>query len=317
GTLATLAHNPPEEATVTPGGPIERSRGELLLRGTLAALHTEAHALSHEIERIAALHAQTAAKNRELASARHALEADRLHLAELTARRLELTRRLRPEAPGGDARIAALGREANDVGDLIKRADAAAERRDKEGRARVAKTKAGAPTAEATDSTRPRELHPFDPPGSVLLMPVDGAIARGFGVTDAATASGAASQGLSLAALPGAEAVAPFDGRVVYAGPFRDLGLVLIIRHSSLYYSLLAGLQRVDVTADQWVLAGEPVGAMLGTDGSTLYFELRRDGHPVDPQPWLAPDGQGRDDGRDDGRHARRNEPDGDQKVRE
>lgn len=327
GTLTALARNPPEEPSVAPGGPIERSRGELLLRGTLTALHAEARALSGEIERIATLHAQTAAKNGELASARQALEADRLHLAELTARRLALSRRFRPEAPGGDARIAALGREANDVGDLIKRADAAAERRDKdelatehrdkEGRARVAQTKGGAPTAEATDPTRPSELHPFDPPGSVLLMPVAGAITRGFGVTDAATASGAASQGLSLAALPGAEAVAPFDGRVVYAGPFRDLGLVLIIRHSSLYHSLLAGLQRVDVTADQWVLAGEPVGAMLGTDGSTLDFELRRDGHPVDPQPWLAPDGQGRDDGRDDGRHARRNEPDGDQKVRE
>jgi len=52
------------------------------------------------------------------------------------------------------------------------------------------------------------------------------------------------------------------------------------------------------------VLAGEPVGAMDKTSGGTLYFELRRDGRPVDPQPWLAPGAAGR-------------EPDGDQKVGE
>jgi murein DD-endopeptidase MepM/ murein hydrolase activator NlpD len=42
--------------------------------------------------------------------------------------------------------------------------------------------------------------------------------------------------------------------------------------------------------AGDWVLAGEPVGAM---GAAPLYFELRRDGRPVDPQPWLAsPGGQ-------------------------
>ena len=83
----------------------------------------------------------------------------------------------------------------------------------------------------------------------------------------------------------------------------------MIIRHGGLYHSLLAGFGRVDVKADQWVLAGEPVGAMPdavdNASGGTLYVELRRDGRPVDPQPWLPPGDQERD------------EPDGDQKVRE
>jgi len=78
-----------------------------------------------------------------------------------------------------------------------------------------------------------------------------------------------------------------------------------IIRHGGLYHSLLAGLERIDLKADQWVLAGEPVGVMPEGSGGALYFELRRDGRPVDPQPWLAPGA------------AARNEPDGDQRVRE
>src|SRR2546427_9486920 len=51
----------------------------------------------------------------------------------------------------------------------------------------------------------------------------------------------------------GAVVVAPFDGRVIYAGPFGSVGLVLIIRHADLYHSLLAGLARTDVRIDDWV----------------------------------------------------------------
>jgi len=74
--------------------------------------------------------------------------------------------------------------------------------------------------------------------------------------------------------------------------PHRADGLILIIGHGDGYHSLLAGLGRAEVSVGQWVLAGEPVGVMPdaaepGSDG-VFYFELRRDGRPVDPQPWLA-----------------------------
>ncbi len=306
GTLAHLARDPPERPAYAPAAVIERIRGEMLLQGTLPGLRAEARALAGEIERIAALRQQIAGKKAELESARQASAADRAQLAELAARRLELTRRLLPEDSGAAVRIARLGHEASDIGDLIKRADAATERRDKEvlarARAALPKDMVSMLTAEAADPTRPQPLHAFDPPHSALLMPVSGTITGGFGT---ATAAGAANQGLSLAALPGAVAVAPFDGRVIYAGPFRDCGLVLIIRHGGLYHSLLAGLERIDVKSDQWVLAGEPVGAMLESSGGALYFELRRDGRPVDPHPSLASGAAGR------------NQPDGDQKVRE
>jgi septal ring factor EnvC (AmiA/AmiB activator) len=321
GTLLYLARHPPDRPTHAPAGAIERVRGELLLKEVLPALRDEARALSSEIERVAALRQDIATRQGELVSAREALAKDREHLAALTAHRLELTGRILPEETGGNARIAALGREASDIGELIKRSEAAAERRDKElvARARAAlpkalKAMAGSVTAATADPTRPRGLRAFDPPHSALQMPVIGTIARRFGDADAAgTAAGPPSQGLSLAAIPGAEAVAPFAGRVIYAGPFGNFGLVLIIRHGALYHSLLAGLGRVDTKADQWVLAGEPVGAMDKAAGGTLYFELRRDGRPVDPQPWLAAVGQGGDPGGD----GVPNESIGDKKVRE
>jgi septal ring factor EnvC (AmiA/AmiB activator) len=331
-TLVFLARHPPERPSLAPGPSIDRIRGEMLLQGTLPALREEAHALTAEIGRIAALRQQSIAREGELASAREALGKDREHLAELTARRLKLTVRMLPEDSGGDQRIAKLGREASDIGDLIKRAEAAAERRDKEllTRARAAlpkalKTMESALTADTADPTRPRALAAFDPPHSALQMPVSGTIVRRFGASDTpgatSVAAGTIGQGISVAAPGGAEAVAMFDGRVVYAGPFRNLGLVLIIRHGGLYHSLLAGLGRVDIKADQWVLAGEPVGAMPDAvdkaPGGALYVELRRDGRPVDPQPWLASRDQGRHLGGASGPNEGRNEPGGDKKVRE
>jgi murein hydrolase activator len=316
-TLAYLARHPPDRPAAAPAGAIERIRGKLLLQDTLPALREEARALTGEIERIKTLHRDIAARQGELGTAREVLGKDRERVAALTAHRVELTTRLLPEESGGDIRIAKLGREASDVGDLIKRAEAVAERRDKDfvARARAAlpkalKTMSNAVTADTADPTRPRALRVFDPPQSALQMPVAGTIARGFGAADAASAAaGPPSQGIDLAALPGGEIVAPFDGRVIYAGPFRNLGLVLIIRHGGLYHSVLAGLGRADIKADQWVLAGEPVGAMRDAvdqgSGGTMYFELRRDGRPVDPQPWLASGDQ------------ERNESAGDKKVRE
>jgi septal ring factor EnvC (AmiA/AmiB activator) len=73
----------------------------------------------------------------------------------------------------------------------------------------------------------------------------------------------------------------------------------LIIEHGGGYHTVLAGLDRVDAVVGQWLLAGEPVGAMAAAgapqatgDASAsgrpkLYLELRRNGLPIDPVPWF------------------------------
>jgi septal ring factor EnvC (AmiA/AmiB activator) len=98
------------------------------------------------------------------------------------------------------------------------------------------------------------------------------------------------SKGLSIQTRSFAQVVAPYDGRVVYAGDFRGYGQILIIEHGGRYHTLLAGLDRIDAVAGQWLLAGEPVGMMgrLESGDSMLYLELRRTGQPINPLPWLA-----------------------------
>ncbi len=142
-----------------------------------------------------------------------------------------------------------------------------------------------------------------------LSWPAYGRVIQRFGTK---TDAGGTLRGVTWKTRADASVVAPWDGRVVFAGPFRRFGQILIIDHGEGYHSLIAGLGRIDAQPDQWVLAGEPVGttgtgvgdapaprsgatsggrassAQNRSGGPTLYVELRQDGQPINPLPWLA-----------------------------
>jgi septal ring factor EnvC (AmiA/AmiB activator) len=127
-----------------------------------------------------------------------------------------------------------------------------------------------------------------------LAPPVAGQIIARFGQGE-----GVMSRGLVYAAVAGADVFSPFDGKIAYAGPFRGYGEVALIDHGRGYHTLLTGLDRIDVSVGDWVLGGEPLGALgqgmgrkAGRGGSgagapKLYVELRKNGEPVDPGPWF------------------------------
>jgi septal ring factor EnvC (AmiA/AmiB activator) len=122
-----------------------------------------------------------------------------------------------------------------------------------------------------------------------LTAPVAGRVVRDFGDhTDAGPANG-----VSYQAPPSARVVSPCGGKVVFSGPFRSYGLLLIIDCGGGYRFVLAGLDRLDTPVGRQVQAGEPVGVMPNWDPRTpgdrptLYMELRRGSQTVDPAPWL------------------------------
>ena len=136
--------------------------------------------------------------------------------------------------------------------------------------------------------TPPPSLRPFPEVESSLTMPVRGRVVRLYG--QESEAPGSTAKGISIQARAGAQVVAPFDGKIAYAGPFRGYGLILIIDHGGRYHTILAGFDRIDAVVGQWVLAGEPVARMGDPTGGNpeLYFELRRTGQAINPLPWLA-----------------------------
>ncbi|MBY0509677.1 MAG: peptidoglycan DD-metalloendopeptidase family protein [Rhodospirillaceae bacterium] len=122
-----------------------------------------------------------------------------------------------------------------------------------------------------------------------MPFPVTGKLASKYGeASQAAGEAGLMAKGITIQSRSGAQVVAPFDGIVAFAGPFRGYGLLLIIEHSEGYHTLLAGMGHIDAAVGQRVLAGEPVGIMESDGAPALYVELRRDGQPINPLPWLA-----------------------------
>jgi len=137
---------------------------------------------------------------------------------------------------------------------------------------------------------RPANVRPFPDSPSIasLILPARGSLILRYG--QRRDGDDEASKGITIATRPAAQVVAPFDGKVAFAGLFRGYGQILIIEHGGRYHSLLAGLERIDAVLGQWLLAGEPVGVMGGAPGDRpeLYVELRRTGRPINPLPWLA-----------------------------
>ncbi|MGQ0457295.1 MAG: murein hydrolase activator EnvC family protein [Hyphomicrobium sp.] len=136
---------------------------------------------------------------------------------------------------------------------------------------------------------------PFATAHAKLPLPAHGRRALNFGDR---TQYGAHSKGLVLETRSGAQITSPCDGWIVYAGEFRSYGQLLIINAGDGYHILLAGMSQIDVQPGQFVLAAEPVGTMSGgargaspaaqTGAPVLYVEFRKDGRPIDPDPWWA-----------------------------
>jgi septal ring factor EnvC (AmiA/AmiB activator) len=244
------------------------------LRDLLARLDEERQRRLAEAE--AKAEAERAAREAELA-ARHAAEQAEAEAqkaardAEIANRKAEKERHERETAQAEAAHEAEL------------KAQAAA--REKEIAAQQASRDADR-AARAAAAARPAAPdRSFSQAHGRMPFPARGKVVATYGETGD---DGRVMKGISILTRKDAQVVAPYDGQVAFAGPFRGYGLLLIIEHSEGYHTLLAGMARIDVSVGQHLLAGEPVGVM-GQDEAkpALYVELRRNGQPVNPLPWL------------------------------
>jgi septal ring factor EnvC (AmiA/AmiB activator) len=120
-----------------------------------------------------------------------------------------------------------------------------------------------------------------------LAWPVAGKVVARFGET---RAGGVRWNGLMIAAERGAPVRAVYHGRVAYADWLPGLGQLLIVDHGNGYLSLYGHNERLFKTAGSEVRAGDTLAAAGDSGGraqTELYFEIRRAGKPVDPQPWF------------------------------
>ena len=257
----------------------------------IATLTAELRALDTLERDITARQAQLDSTRRQQRNQLGQLEQDR-------QARVALVAQLDARYQDRSSREKALGRDAKGLEQLLRKLRAAAASEAQ--RKAAAAAKAAKAARNAVDTSKPRtSARPPStrPPVQVasapalqvggLGWPVSGALLAGYGGT---MPDGRSSDGLLIGASAGSSVKAVADGQVVYAEWMTGYGLLLIVDHGNGYMSLYAHNDALLKDVGATVKRGESVGTVGNSGGQgrpALYFELRRNGQPVDPTTWL------------------------------
>jgi len=121
-----------------------------------------------------------------------------------------------------------------------------------------------------------------------LPWPVDGIITVGFGTQhNEALGSVLESHGIEITYRNSQPVKAVAQGRIVYASWFKGYGNLMIIAHDGGYHTLYAQIELLDKSIGDLVDQGDVIAETRPPGNQGLYFEIRYNGSPVDPQKWL------------------------------
>jgi septal ring factor EnvC (AmiA/AmiB activator) len=288
---------------VRPDDALDSIHSAILLGAVVPELRTAAEALANDLKQLVAVREAKEKERDTLRANATALAEGRAKISLLIAERQSQRDASAAALDAEQKRAGVLADQATSLRDLIAKMEAenatAAKAAAEAAKAtEVARTDTGDKPAQSLgDAGRLTPKVAFANTKGLLPMPANGTEIKAFGEPDGL---GGANQGISIATRDGAQVSSPSDGWVVYSGPFRSYGQLLIINAGDGYHVLLAGMERIDVQLGQFVLAGEPVAVMasprlasvgavnVGATQPVLYVEFRKDGASIDPAPWWA-----------------------------
>jgi murein hydrolase activator len=299
--LQRAGRRTPPALLVRPEDALQSLRTAMLLGSVVPELRDRAQKLAGDLGELLTLRKTISAERDRLAGDRDKLRDDQTRLAALINERQRQQSSIERDMAAESSRAIALSQQVDTLQGLIGKME-----QDSKTAAKAAATASvqGAPAnlngkpnlAALKDPSRLSPAIAFASAKGLLAFPVNGSKIREFGGSDGV---GGVEKGISLATRVGAQVTTPCDGWVVYAGPFRSYGQLLILNAGGGYHVLIAGMERISVNIGQFVLTGEPVATMgtssqvasiIATNASqpVLYIEFRKDGTPIDPGPWWA-----------------------------
>ncbi len=314
--MQRIGRQPPPAVVTRRNDALKMVRSAMLMASVFPELKFQAEGLSAELDDLVRLGEGIRRQRDNLKSENDKLIAARDQIGALVKEKQTLVQSQQKEL--GRIRVAAAqhSKAVGYLGELVKRmdkeiaaagvaqyqAELAAKKAREKALAEAAKKQgrpAGDPKQRETTKVAfvsPGRLKPaieFSTTKGKLSLPVSGRKIRAFGGTNKL---GERVRGISVISRSRAQVTSPVDGWVAYADEFRTYGQLLIINAGEGYHILLAGMKRIDVGLGQFVLAGEPVAVMgaaqsgaekkTNNPGPILYIEFRKDGRPIDPDPW-------------------------------
>jgi murein hydrolase activator len=293
--LQRAGRRTPPALLVRPEDALQSLRTAMLLGAVVPELRKRAESLAADLGELVNVRQTIATERDRLAADRDRLRSDQTRLSALIDERQRKQAGIERDIESETTRAMAFARQVDNLQGLISKMEQDVK---SAARAAAAAQQSGNGT-EPGLSKNPNRTSPavaFASAKGLFKFPVNGIKIRDFGGSDGA---GGLEKGISLATRSGAQVTTPCDGWVVYAGPFRSYGQLLILNAGGGYHVLIAGMERISVNIGQFVLTGEPVATMgttsqvasiLAANASqpVLYVEFRKDGTPIDPGPWWA-----------------------------
>ena len=298
--LQRAGRRSPPALLIRPEDALQSVRTAMLLGSLVPELRARAEKITGEIGELTTVRKAIGTERDRLAADRDKLRDDQTRLAALVEERQRKQAEIEKDLDAEGARAINLSKQVDGLQDLIskmelnlKSAAKAAATASLQG---VPATNVKFDPAALRNPNRKSPAIAFASAKGLFAFPVNGTKMREFGGSDGV---GGVEKGISLASRPGAQVTTPCDGWVVYAGPFRSYGQLLILNAGGGYHVLIAGMERISVNIGQFVLTGEPVAVMgttsqvasiLSTNASqpVLYIEFRKDGTSIDSGPWWA-----------------------------
>ena len=293
--LQRIGHRPPPALIASPEDALQAVRTAMVLGAVLPEMRHKVDALASDLTELLNVRKNITAERDRLKTEVASLDKERARMSALIAERQKQQAEREQALAAERARAGELARQVDSLKELIAKLEQGLDPATREAR-QAARSDSRPALSAFRDPGRLAPAVAFASIRGQVPIPVNGVKLKGFGAPDG---NGGTERGISIATRAGAQVTAPADGWVVYSGPFRSYGQLLILNVGGGYHVLLAGMDRISVDLGQFVLAGEPVAMMgngshiaailaTGSSQPVLYIEFRKDGIPVDPGPWWA-----------------------------
>jgi len=276
-SLQQLSRQPPVSVLAQPGSLTDMVHARAVIDAAMPVIERRTAGARRELAALQTVRQQQAVALRALSGSKAQLAHRRDALTRLENEGRLRSRELMSSAQLEADRALGLGEKARDIVDLMDALEA-----DGAVRADLAQLAGPLPRPRNPESSIASAIPPAAAEAELTQgayrLPVVGRIVAGLGEVNE---SGVRSRGVTIAARPGGQVVAPAPGRVGFAGDYRGYGKIVIIDHGGGWVSLLTGMIALSVGVGDTLDAGAPVGR-AGSDDSRITVELRRGGRPVD-----------------------------------
>ncbi|MCK5384556.1 MAG: peptidoglycan DD-metalloendopeptidase family protein [Alphaproteobacteria bacterium] len=268
--LGRIRKTPPEIMIARPDTPYHTAQSALLMENIIPSVKRDAQRLMNNLETLNQLTVDLKAEREELKNEGEEWEKKRKELMTLVSEKERLYAKIDKDLKMRQLSINAISLKAKSLEDLIARIKM-------EEKQEIARQK------QAKIFRRKPQNNILDSNNTAVQLPVSGIIRTSYHDKDE---YGAKSNGLIIEGRSGGLVTAPISGKIQFIGSFKRFSNIIIIEHNGGYHSLIAGLGEINAVIGDIVKSGEPIGLLPDSALITrpkLYYELRKNGAPVNP----------------------------------